>query len=102
MTLRACLICGTPFQPTKGNTSRCDQHQLRKRPRGRPHRRAAAALIAASDGICAICGEPFTAADPPVCDHITPLAYGGSDHPTNLQATHRSCNGRKSATLPGP
>ena len=39
--------------------------------------------------------------DPTVLDHITPRAYGGGDDVANLQATHKRCNARKSAKLPG-
>jgi 5-methylcytosine-specific restriction endonuclease McrA len=58
-------------------------------------------IIAASN-VCGICGRPLHGDpfDPPVVDHIRPRARGGSDDPSNLQAAHRSCNGRKSAQLP--
>jgi len=40
---------------------------------------------------CAICGEPAEH-----LDHITPLARGGTDRPTNLQPLCANCNLRKS------
>ena len=50
----------------------------------------------ASATTCYLCGQPFTAADPPVADHIYPRGlFGGSDEPANLAAAHQSCNGRK-------
>jgi 5-methylcytosine-specific restriction endonuclease McrA len=37
---------------------------------------------------------------PQFADHVIPRAFGGSDHISNLAAAHRSCNGRKGATMP--
>jgi hypothetical protein len=56
--------------------------------------------VRAAATICHLCEKPFTADDPPVADHVIPRAYGGSDDIENLRAAHRSCNGRKGATLP--
>ena len=53
----------------------------------------------ASATICHICGKGFTAADPPVADHLHPRGYGGSDDLANLAPAHRSCNGRRGAQL---
>jgi 5-methylcytosine-specific restriction endonuclease McrA len=94
---RACLICSRPFVPTGPGQSRCPLHEKRAVPRDRRYRALANAVIAAAT-TCAICGEPPRADDPFVVDHITPRAHGGTDDPTNLQATHRSCNARKGAT----
>jgi 5-methylcytosine-specific restriction endonuclease McrA len=92
--------CGRITEPGK---SRCPLHPKRRVPGDRRYRKLAAAIIAASTH-CGICGLPLLADpnDPPVVDHITPRAYGGTDDPANLQAAHRSCNGRKSSQLPGP
>jgi 5-methylcytosine-specific restriction endonuclease McrA len=42
--------------------------------------------------VCAICGQPEHAYDRFEADHIIPKSKGGSDHPGNLRAVHRSCN----------
>jgi 5-methylcytosine-specific restriction endonuclease McrA len=53
---------------------------------------------------CQICKKPIDKSlkSPhplsPNLDHIKPLAKGGSDTPSNVQATHRKCNLKKSAT----
>ena len=33
-------------------------------------------------------------------DHVTPVAKGGDNHPTNLRVTCRTCNLRKSDSMP--
>jgi 5-methylcytosine-specific restriction endonuclease McrA len=96
---RACVVCGRTFQPTPDNPSRCERHRIPKVNRDRTYRNLSAAVIAAATH-CGICGQPFTdPTDPPVVDHIISRAHGGNDDPTNLQAAHRTCNGRKGATL---
>ncbi len=48
-------------------------------------------LVLTRDGYrCQDCGAPAN-----VVDHITPIAHGGSDHPSNLQAFCAACNGAK-------
>jgi 5-methylcytosine-specific restriction endonuclease McrA len=89
--------CGRLAEP---RTNRCALHPKRRVPRDRRYREMAHKIIAAST-VCGICGkalhgDPF---DLPVVDHIIPRALGGSDDPANLQATHRSCNARKSSQL---
>lgn len=48
--------------------------------------------------VCAICGvtipdDPMADARiRPSVDHIEPLVDGGTDHPSNIQTTHASCN----------
>ncbi len=46
---------------------------------------------------CAVCDEPFTAAEPPVGDHILPHAQGWTTHRSNGQALHARCNSLKGA-----
>jgi 5-methylcytosine-specific restriction endonuclease McrA len=59
-----------------------------------------AAKVRAAATTCYLCGQPFTPDNPAVADPRQPRAYGGSDDISNLAAAHRSCNGRKGATLP--
>ena len=61
-----------------------------------------AELIIRQDGLCGICNGPL----PPNMkaihrDHIVPLAAGGSDDPSNLQAVHAACNLAKGAKHDG-
>jgi 5-methylcytosine-specific restriction endonuclease McrA len=96
MPWRQCLICGLPIP--RGN--RCAAHPKPPVPRHRRYRELRERLIA-EHPYCHLCGEPFTDPnDPAVVDHVTPRAYGGTDDPANLKPAHRSCNSRKSATLP--
>ena len=52
---------------------------------------------------CALCGEPIDYSLPHgdpgefTIDHIIPIARGGPDTLSNLQAAHRECNRRKGA-----
>src|SRR6266545_2436673 len=95
MLLRACSIRGRP-----GPTSRCDRHPKPPKRTGSYTRNAAKVRAAAT--ICHLCGKPFDDPnDPPVADHVLPREAGGSDDLSNLRPAHRSCNGRKGATI-GP
>jgi 5-methylcytosine-specific restriction endonuclease McrA len=90
---KACVICGRPH----GNRgARCELHAIPART-GTYSRNAA--LVRATATVCHLCGQPFTADDPAVADHVVPRGVGGSDDLTNLRAAHRSCNGRKGAEL---
>jgi 5-methylcytosine-specific restriction endonuclease McrA len=99
LTKRLCITCLQPFEPTASNTSRCAQHQRRKVNRDRSYRDLATSITTTAT-CCGICGKPFEPGDRRVVDHIRPLAHGGSDDPSNLQAAHRRCNGLKSSKLP--
>jgi 5-methylcytosine-specific restriction endonuclease McrA len=48
---------------------------------------------------CALCGKGPRENDPWVADHIVPRAEGGSDHISNLQPAHPSCNGRRGQAM---
>jgi 5-methylcytosine-specific restriction endonuclease McrA len=93
MVMRACSICGRAHSNRGG---RCDLHKIPART-GTYSRNAA--KVRANATVCHICGKGFTAADPAVADHVYPRGYGGSDDLSNLRPAHRSCNGRKGASL---
>ena len=66
---------------------------------GRPYRERRIEVIAASGGVCLLCGEPMrldlpgTPPDGPTLEHIIPVSRGG--HPTdrrNQAASHLRCN----------
>jgi len=59
----------------------------------RTWRRTRLVVIAASGGVCALCGEPLGTRVH--VDHIVPIAFGGTDDLTNLRATHARCNMRR-------
>ncbi|MDE2030563.1 MAG: HNH endonuclease [Alphaproteobacteria bacterium] len=53
-------------------------------------RKLAASVITRDGGICHICG--LSGAD--TAHHLIEKREGGSDHPSNLRATHRGCHNR--------
>ncbi len=53
-------------------------------------RKLAASIIDRDLGICHVCGQ--TGAD--TAHHLIEKRDGGSDHPSNLRAVHRSCHNR--------
>jgi 5-methylcytosine-specific restriction endonuclease McrA len=93
MVMRTCSVCGRPHRNKGG---RCDLHRIP--PRSGTYSRNAA-KVRATATLCHLCGLPFTDADSPVADHVIPRGIGGSDHLDNLKPAHRSCNGKKGATL---
>jgi len=81
MALRPCTVCG---RATKG--SRCPAH----RPRNgstRSWRQLRAGVLFRDTYTCVLCGAGASEVD-----HITPLAYGGSDEPSNLRALCAACH----------
>jgi 5-methylcytosine-specific restriction endonuclease McrA len=90
---RPCLVCGVVTQG-----SRCPAHQ---RP-GAAHKaayndtayRRARAVVRATGPACWLCGRP--GAD--TLDHVTPLAAGGANVPSNWAPAHKGCNSRRGAT----
>lgn len=86
MALRPCIGCRRLIV----SGSRCPGCKLR-RPSGnawRPTR----VLVLTRDGYrCRECGSPANLQ----IDHITPIAAGGSDDPSNLQTLCAACNGHK-------
>lgn len=97
MSVRACVVCGRPTE--SANQSRCARHR-QPSPRVRWYRDLCDRIMAVSS-LCGICGQPLGDKSDAVIDHIVPRALGGTHDESNLQAAHRSCNGRKSATLAG-
>ena len=87
MIWRMCVVCGR-----KTKTGRCPEHQLP--PRGRPHRRVRAQVLA-EESICWLCGKPGTVDDPLTLDHVVPRAHGGPTARANCRAAHSSCNKRR-------
>nr|DAR37434.1 MAG TPA: HNH endonuclease [Caudoviricetes sp.] len=64
--------------------------------------------VYATQDTCGICGRPVDATLPagspmsPELDEIVPVSRGGSPYDfENLQLTHRICNRRKGAKMPG-
>jgi 5-methylcytosine-specific restriction endonuclease McrA len=67
----------------------------------RAYRKARATILSRAF-LCAICGQPEYADDRFEADHIVPVSRGGSDHPSNLRAAHRSCNLERGNYEPPP
>lgn len=49
---------------------------------------------------CAICGKKIKSFDELTVDHIVPISKGGKRVLENCQLAHKSCNSRKSDTMP--
>lgn len=73
---------------------------------GGAHRQRRTQAIAASGGVCLLCGEPMrldlpgTHPDGPTLEHVIPVNRGG--HPTdprNLSASHLRCNSARGDRL---
>lgn len=64
--------------------------------------RALREFVVDRDGrFCGICGSFIQADEPLDIDHVIPVALGGSNEPSNLQAAHAVCNRRKGARVLG-
>ena len=60
--------------------------------------------VAEQGGKCGICHEAFIDCCEIVPDHIEPRGMGAArrdDHPDNIQAVHRRCNGEKGSKRTG-
>ena len=66
--------------------------------RTRRHGRHREMVMRRDQGVCHLCGGGHADA----IDHIVPVAWGGSDDPTNLAPAHTSCNSSKGAAMPDP
>ena len=64
--------------------------------RTRRHQTHREDVMRAGKGMCHICGQGGADA----IDHVVPVAWGGSDHPSNLAPAHTSCNSRKRDARP--
>ena len=81
MALKPCTVCG---RPTRG--SRCPAHHPRNGST-RSWRTLRAEILYRDAYRCALC--PRQADE---VDHITPLAYGGTDDPANLRSLCHDCH----------
>lgn len=64
--------------------------------RTRNHQKFSDAIYELYGGKCWLCGKR----NADTIDHVVPVAWGGSDHPSNLKPAHRSCNSSKGASKP--
>ena len=87
MSFRPCIECGTLT-----NGSRCPQHASRRNGSTRQWRATREQILARDRYRCQRCGKPAQHVD-----HRTPVARGGSDHPSNLEALCAPCNHKKGA-----
>lgn len=99
--MRAAKACPHPSCP---NLQPCPEHERKPwagsaRDRGAQRisgsRRQARAryVLMRDETICALCGLPGAQE----ADHRIPLAHGGADDLTNLQAVHKDCHTKKTA-----
>jgi hypothetical protein len=76
------------------------ENEPSKTPRRAISKRLRYEVLRRDNHTCRYCGG--TAPDVALTvDHVTPVALGGSDDPSNLVAACRDCNSGKSATPPG-
>jgi len=117
MSIQPCIIPGCPVLT---NEPRCSKHQTKRDRKFKRKERGTSASRgygsqwvrkrkrfldhhAPRDSfgrvICQACRLPISGS--PQVDHKIRRADGGSDDPSNLQALHRSCHGRKTASKDG-
>ena len=93
-----CLDCGSLASPGK---PRCPQHELAaRRRRGNISNTTRQAVLARALYRCERCNVALTTAPGPRqahIDHRKPVAAGGTNTETNLQALCRACNLTKGA-----
>ena len=85
MALTPCIGC----RRLLARGTRCPACKLR-RPSGNAWRPTRTLVLARDGWRCKHCTQPAN-----VVDHIEPIAHGGSDDPSNLQALCAGCNSAK-------
>lgn len=94
--MKPCLSCGTPSKGTRCTACRLAKDRTRVRPGYRTAYRDPAYIQAKGalrGAPCWMCGAPSD-----TVDHLTPLAAGGTNHPSNLAPACRTCNSSRGAT----
>lgn len=89
--MRRCLTCQRVIasgRPRCGPCTAAKDAGKVKHPGGRGWQRTRDDVLARDGWVCWLCGQPGAT----TADHVTPVAHGGSDDPTNLRAAHASCN----------
>ena len=81
MALKPCTVCG---RPTRG--SRCPAHHPRNGST-RSWRTLRAEILYRDAYRCALCSRQAAEVD-----HVTPLAWGGTDDPSNLRSLCSTCH----------
>lgn len=81
----------------KAKASKAKQKAATKE-RGKVSKRLAHDCNARDKGLCQLCLRPCTPADPPVWDHVIPIAQGGRTSEENIATLHQSCNSIKGAS----
>ncbi len=95
--MRPCLGCGRLAAGSR--CANCQRAKEAARPAYRAayadaEYRRARAVVKATGPTCWLCGKP--GAD--TLDHVTPLAAGGLNVPSNWAPAHLSCNSRRGAS----
>jgi 5-methylcytosine-specific restriction endonuclease McrA len=86
----------------KGKAEKAKKQQAKTKAatkeRGKVTKRMAQDCNARDKGICQLCLRPCTPKDPPVWDHVIPIAQGGKTCESNIATLHASCNAVKGAS----
>ena len=105
-TCNRVVYCNDCGEPIKNGHFMYDPAHAHCRPKkagtARRKRRFRRKLFIKQGGLCGICGERLRAdpLDPSLnVDHIVPRAYGGGNHPENLQLVHVECNTAKGSDV---